>query len=172
MGHPGATKMAKVDLNRNRESILQAHKEVFDTKNPINWALFGYEGQSNVLKVVSKGDGGLEELVDDLNSGKIMYAYLCVQDPNTSLPKYVFVNWQGEGVPEMRKGSCASHGRDVSAMLRGAHVTINARNEDDVEEEIVMDKVAKASGANYSIHKEKAVPIPEAGPVEEHGSVY
>ena len=38
-------------------------------------------------------DGGLEELVDELNSGKIMYAYCRVIDPNTSLPKFVLINW-------------------------------------------------------------------------------
>lgn len=37
---------------------------------------------------------------------------------------------------------------------QGAHVTINARAEEDVEPEIIMQKVAKASGANYSFHKE------------------
>ncbi|ELT87073.1 hypothetical protein CAPTEDRAFT_173451 [Capitella teleta] len=163
--------MAKVDLNRNRESILLAHKEVFDTNNPINWALFSYEGQTNVLKLVSKGDGGFEEFMDDLNSGKIMYGYLCVLDPNTNLPKYVFVNWQGEGVPEMKKGSCANHVRDVAALLRGAHVTINARSEEDLDEDDVMDKVSKASGSNYSVHKEKAVAVPEPSPVLQ-GSVY
>lgn len=38
--------------------------------------------------------------------------------------------------------------------LQGAHVTINARAEEDVEPDAVMQKVAKASGANYSFHKE------------------
>ena len=38
-------------------------------------------------------DGGLEELIDELNSGKIMYAYCRVQDPNTGLPKFVLINW-------------------------------------------------------------------------------
>ena len=33
-------------------------------------------------------------------------------------------------------------------------MTINARAEDDVEPEAIMQKVAKASGANYSFHKE------------------
>ena len=35
------------------------------------------------------------------------------------------------------------------------HVQINARNEDDVDEAVIMEKVKNASGANYSIHKEK-----------------
>lgn len=40
-------------------------------------------------------DGGLDELVDELNSGKILYAGLKVVDPNTNLPKYVLINWVG-----------------------------------------------------------------------------
>ncbi|KAK2166215.1 hypothetical protein NP493_1329g00028 [Ridgeia piscesae] len=161
--------MAKVDLNTNREELLRVHKEVSNPSNATDWALFGYEGQTNVLKVVAKGDGGLEELVDELNSGKIMYAYCRVIDPNTSLPKFVLINWQGEGVPELKKGKYAHHASDVAFLLRGAHVTINARSEDDVDEDAIKDQVSKASGSNYSIHKEKPKPQPPIKPV---GSVY
>ena len=35
------------------------------------------------------------------------------------------------------------------------HVQINARNEDDVDEAVIMEKVKNASGSNSSIHKEK-----------------
>lgn len=38
-------------------------------------------------------DGGLEELVEELNSGKVMYGFCRVQDPNSGLPKYVLINW-------------------------------------------------------------------------------
>jgi len=38
-------------------------------------------------------DGGIEELTEELSGGKILYAYLKVIDPNTSLPKFVFINW-------------------------------------------------------------------------------
>lgn len=33
-------------------------------------------------------------------------------------------------------------------------MTINARAEEDVEPECVMEKVARASGANYAFHRE------------------
>lgn len=59
-----------------------------------NRALYGYEGQSNCLKVISTGDGGLVELADELNSGKIMYAFVSVQDAKTSLTKFLLINWQ------------------------------------------------------------------------------
>ena len=38
-------------------------------------------------------DGGISEMSEDLNSGSIMYAFCQVQDPKTSLPKYVLINW-------------------------------------------------------------------------------
>jgi len=162
--------MAPVDLNKNREAILRVHKEVSDPHCATNWALFGYDGQTDVLKFVNKGDGGISELVDELNSGRIMYAYIKVLDPNTNLSKFVFINWQPDGVPENRKGACASHVRDVENLLRGAHVSVNARSEDDVDEELIKSKVSKASGANYSFHKEKKSTVPDV--IAPVGSVY
>lgn len=38
-------------------------------------------------------DGGLEEMVEELNSGKVMYAFCRVRDPNSGLPKYILINW-------------------------------------------------------------------------------
>jgi hypothetical protein len=46
---------------------------------------------------------------EDLNASKIMYGFLRLQDPKTSLPKYVFFHWQGESVPGSRKGKAATH---------------------------------------------------------------
>lgn len=57
-------------------------------------ALFGYEGQTNELKLVSSGEGGVQELCEDLNSGKIMYAYVRIEDPKTGLKKFLLINWQ------------------------------------------------------------------------------
>lgn len=47
---------------------------------------------------VCVSDGGLEELVEELNSGKVMYAFCRVQDPNSGLPKYVLINWVSAGL--------------------------------------------------------------------------
>lgn len=41
---------------------------------------------------------------------------------------------------------CVSIYTHVSIVIQGAHVTINARNEDDVDSDTILDKVAKASG--------------------------
>lgn len=131
-------------------------------------ALFGYEGQSNDLKVVSKGSGGIEEMIDDLNSGKIMYAFVKVNDPKTSLPKYVLINWQGEGANTVRKGICANHLRDVERFFHGAHLTINARNEEEVEPQLIIEKISKV-GTAYSF---KAPRSDTSGPTLPVGTTY
>ncbi|KAG8232401.1 hypothetical protein J437_LFUL013972, partial [Ladona fulva] len=155
-----------INLSKNRDTLLSAWKEVVDDKCKTNWALFGYEGQTNDLKVVSKGEGGIEELTDDLNSGKIMYAFCKVIDPKTSLPKCVLINWQGEGAPLVRKGTCANHVRDVARFFIGAHVTINARTEEEVDPDIIMDKVSKSTGSAYSFKDRDTMDVSQdCGPV-------
>ncbi|KAM8761348.1 drebrin-like b isoform 3-T3 [Acanthopagrus schlegelii] len=161
-----------VNLSKNGPALTAAFKEVVDEKSSTNWALFTYEGNSNDIRLAEKGDGGLEELVEELNSGKVMYAFCRVQDPNSGLPKYVLINWTGEGVKDARKGICANHVSSMANFLKGAHVTINARAEDDVEPEAIMQKVAKASGANYSFHKESSSRFQDSGPQGPVGSVY
>ena len=41
-------------------------------------------------------DGGLDEMMDEMSGGKVLYAFLQVTDPNTQLPKNVLVNWVRE----------------------------------------------------------------------------
>lgn len=86
-----------------------AWKAVLDPDNPVDWALFGYEGTTFDLKLIGQGEDGVEEMVDDLNANKIMYAFCRVQDTKTSLDKFVIINWQGESVPGTRKGICTTH---------------------------------------------------------------
>uniref|UniRef100_A0A1L8E5W7 Putative drebrin n=1 Tax=Nyssomyia neivai TaxID=330878 RepID=A0A1L8E5W7_9DIPT len=153
-----------VNLSKNREALVAAWQEVLDDKSDTDWALFGYEGQTNDLKVVGTGNGGITELNDDLNSGKIMYAFVRVQDQKTSLAKNILINWQGEGAPVLRKGVCANHTRDVANLLKGAHLTINARLEDDVDEERILHKLSLV-GSAYSFKEPRGVEEPQRGPV-------
>ncbi|XP_043537109.1 drebrin-like b isoform X2 [Chiloscyllium plagiosum] len=160
-----------LNLSRNGPALQAAYQDVVNDKTSTDWALFTYEGNSNDLRVAGTGDGGLEELVEELNSGKVMYAFCRVKDPNSGLPKYVLINWTGEGVKDARKGLCANHVSTVANFLKGAHVTINARADEDVEPEVIINKVAKASGANYSFHKESSR-FQDTQPQGPVGSVY
>ncbi|KAM9841279.1 drebrin-like a isoform 2-T2 [Aulostomus maculatus] len=159
-----------VNLSKNGAELMAAYKEVVDCKAATDWALFTYEGNSNDIRLAEKGGGGLEEMVEELNSGKVMYAFCRVQDPNSGLPKYVLINWTGEGVQNSRKGLCANHVSSMANFLKGAHVTINARGEDDVEPDVILAKVARASGGNFNFNKQE--PQHRGAPRGPVGSVY
>ncbi|XP_037693158.1 drebrin-like protein isoform X4 [Choloepus didactylus] len=160
-----------VNLSRNGPALQEAYVRVVAEKSPTDWALFTYEGNSNDIRLAGTGEGGLEEMVEELSSGKVMYAFCRVKDPNSGLPKFVLINWTGEGVNDARKGACANHVSTMANFLKGAHVTVNARAEEDVEPEAIMQKVAKASGANYNFHRESSR-FQDTGPQAPVGSVY
>ncbi|XP_075160944.1 actin binding protein 1 [Haematobia irritans] len=153
-----------INFDKHRPHIVKAWKDVLDDNSTTDWALFGYEGQSNDLKVVSTGDGGIAELSDDLNSGKIMYAFVRIEDPKTGLKKFLLINWQGEGAPVLRKGTCANHIRDVEKILSGAHLTINARNEDDIDIDRLLKKMSTVSSA-YSFKEPRIVQEEQKTPI-------
>uniref|UniRef100_A0A8C3V9D4 ADF-H domain-containing protein n=1 Tax=Catharus ustulatus TaxID=91951 RepID=A0A8C3V9D4_CATUS len=100
-----------LNLAKNGRALQEAYGSVVAAGSRTDWALFTYEGNSNDLRVAGSGDGGLEEMVEELNSGKVMYGFCRVKDPNSGLPKYVLINWTGEGVNDVRKGACANHVR-------------------------------------------------------------
>lgn len=153
-----------INLDKHKEALISAWRDVLDEKTETNWALYGYEGLTNDLKFVSKGDGGLTELIDDLNSGKIQYAFLKVDVPNGSISKYVLINWQGEGAPTVRKGTCANHIKHVANFFTGFHLTMHARTEDDLDEKIILDKLAKA-GSAFNFKSSRPEELPPSGPV-------
>jgi len=47
----------------------------------------------------------------------------------SQLPKFLQINWCGDGVPEVKKGLFHTHSSSVARFLRGTHVVISARNE-------------------------------------------
>ena len=66
-------------------------------------------------------EGELADLIDEFSDGKVMFAFVKVKDPNTSLPKYVLIGWCGEGVPERTKGYFTSYSNAVVKVL---HVSL------------------------------------------------
>ena len=61
----------------------------------------GYVKGSNKLKLITLSDGGILDLEEDLNDGKILFFLLHHSKTfeNGKAPKLVLVNWCGDGVP-------------------------------------------------------------------------
>lgn len=54
--------------------------------------------------------------------------------------------------------------QDVANFFKGAHITINARTEDDVEPDVILSRVAKASATKLNL-KERSEPVENTAPV-------
>ncbi|KAL1924197.1 uncharacterized protein VTP21DRAFT_7232 [Calcarisporiella thermophila] len=159
-----------VNFNTHSQDLQSSYASVLNNDASVNWALYGYDRGTNDLKLIATGDGGLEELAEEFNDGQIQYAFARVQDPNFDLPKFILISWVGSGVPENKKGLFNSHLSDISSrFLKGYHLQINARSEEDVDPEYIMKRVAESSGAKYSIHREAPKPQEPILPVR---SVY
>ncbi|XP_073095334.1 drebrin-like protein isoform X8 [Manis javanica] len=123
------------NLSRNGPALQEAYLRVVTEKSPTDWALFTYEGNSNDIRVAATGEGGLEEMVEELNSGKVMYAFCRVKDPNSGLPKFVLINWTGEGVNDVRKGACANHVSTMASFLKKEEENRRLEEQRRVQEE-------------------------------------
>jgi hypothetical protein len=136
-----------VDLKKNKDEILDAWKKVTENEDGYDWALFGYESKSTILKVDAIGSGGIETVAEEINEGKIQYAYVRIIDPNTHLIKFLLVNFQGEAVLDLvHKGTCSNHIRDISKLLKN-QLTITASTIDDLDEDLIISKLSKITSA-------------------------
>jgi len=163
--------MPSVNLQRHGTQMQKELQAVRDPKDSTDWVLFGYDGKTFDLKVVATGEDGIEELVDDLNPSKILYGFIQVKDPKSTLPKFVFLHWQGEGCPVTLKGQASNLLKDVQKFVGSYQITITARNEDEVDVKEIMKQVEKASTSKFCFKTRKEIPK-NAIPVTDVKSVY
>jgi Cofilin/tropomyosin-type actin-binding protein len=101
--------------------------------------------------VHEEGDDGVYGMKESLNDGKVLFGYLAVAMGSTL--KLVYISYCGEGVTGMKKGLFNQQVQFVGQkVFHPYHVQINARNEDDIDEEQIGGVVKKGFGANF--HKE------------------
>ena len=141
--------MSSINFSTFSQQLEKAHKDVLSESAPTNWALFGYVGGSD-LGVISTGQGGLDELLDEFEDGKIQFAICRVHDRQSSLHKVVFISWCPEGVPVFKKSLFSSHSADVRRRFSGYHVEVTARTDLDLDSGEIMRKVSDSAGVNYS----------------------
>lgn len=77
-------------------------------------------------------------------------------------------------MPESKKGLFHSHSATVAAFLKASHIQINARNEDDVEPEVILKRLADSGGAKYSVQQKQAsaAAVPARDRIAPVGSAY
>jgi len=144
-----------VNFSANGKEIKRTYDSILNGDSSFEWALYGYEDRTNELELVDSGCG-LEKLSEEFDEDEYQYAFVRVNDPNTNLPKFVFISWCGESVPFIKKGRYNANTNDILRFFDGFHIHINARSKFDVDPDEIMKKVKSCSGANYSYHEKEA----------------
>ncbi|KAG4098295.1 hypothetical protein H8356DRAFT_991492 [Neocallimastix lanati (nom. inval.)] len=145
-----------VSFSANGKEVKSAYDSILSGESTYEWALYGYQDGTNEIELVDSGSG-LEKLCDEFDEEEYQYAFARVIDPNSNLPRFVFISWCGESVPFTKKGMYNAFTNDVLRFFSGFHIHINARSKFDVDPEEIMKKVKNSSGANYSFHQKQTV---------------
>lgn len=146
--------MTTLSISEHREDILNSYDKIL--KSSGQWVIYSYAGSSKTqLEVVASGDDGLDGLSQEFIDFKIMYAFCMVEDPKTTLNKLVFINWQGPDVGGLMRGRAANHLNDIYRLFKGGYLKIHASSEDDVDPELLLAEVSRASSTTYTFKTDR-----------------
>lgn len=154
VARPSVPKESNAEVSIGDEaSGSAAIGKVRNDNDDTDWVLFGYEGQSNVVVLVSTGNGGIEEMKQHLKPDSINYGLVRVYDcyDGHTTTKFVLILWVGENVKIMRKARITTHKGTVLSFLGQYHTDIPCSNHDEINQEIIMTKVQDASGTAIHI---------------------
>uniref|UniRef100_A0A915Q400 SH3 domain-containing protein n=1 Tax=Setaria digitata TaxID=48799 RepID=A0A915Q400_9BILA len=93
-------------------------------------------------------DGGMEELSRSFTAGRLQYGIGAVKWGASASAKIVLIHWQGEGVPSSRLVATANHATELKRFLRGVHVIVIARSEEDADMESILRVVSRLPGVS------------------------
>jgi len=148
---PSPTVITFVDEDGIRGAIKEVRSDNVDT----DWLLLGYEGNTKVF-LQAKGDGGLEELIQQLKPDQVQYGLYRTTDTvdNTVAVKFVLILWVGESVAVTRKARITTHKGELTSFIGQYHVDCSCSNLQEINEDIIRDLVQRASGtASYVKNK-------------------
>lgn len=141
---------------------------------PINYTTYSREIEEQYLKVVRGDDpdttwliispnskkeytpefvgSGFSEFLQTFDDGKAQYGMARVSPPGSDVEKLILIGWCPDSAPMKTRASFAANfGTVANQMLKGYHIQVTARDEDDLDEKDLLQKISNAAGARYSI---------------------
>lgn len=134
------------------DAVKAAVDDVRNDATETNFLVLGYEaGKPNTIELVASGKGGLAEMKTYLAPDFLGYCYLRVisGDLESRRPKFISISFSGENVGLVKKGKMGTHVSAISSLFIYSHIHVQASLPSDLEEEDLMSRVKKASGADY-----------------------
>jgi len=131
----------------DESSIRDAVADVRSDKTDTNFVVLTYEGD-NTIKLLASGTGGVGELASHLDDKIVAYGIVRVTEKfdESEIVRFVFIKWQGTGIPRMLKARVGTHTGSVKDIFSPYHVDIDADTLKELDESVVRDVVRKNAG--------------------------
>lgn len=139
--------------SRAREIEAEYLKIVKGTDETTTWLIIG----PNELKEYGPEATGnnFSDFLQSFDDTKVQYGLARVSPPGSDVYKLILIGWCPESASMKSRASFSSNFAVVANnILRGYHVQVTARDEDDLNEQELLTKISNAAGARYSIQSE------------------
>ena len=141
-------------LDTSDPALKEIVAKVRSDTDPASWCVLGYEGKAKII-LKNSGSGSFMGAMEELEDGAVNYCLLRVEggrDQESKSVKFVSVVWVGPSVGGMQKGRVGAHKADILEPILGwTVVDMQVDDMDDLTEDIIREKLKKASGANYDL---------------------
>ncbi|SCU92796.1 LAFA_0F12926g1_1 [Lachancea sp. 'fantastica'] len=143
-----------IDYTTHCHAIEDAFQKVVRASDDeIDWLILTPNGQKQY--VPEKLGSGFSEFLGSFEESKVEYGLARVSPPGSDVQKLVLVGWCPDNAPLKTRASFASNfGVVANQVLKSYHIQVTARDEDDLDEKELLNKVSNAAGARYSIQNE------------------
>mmetsp|Transcript_10300 Transcript_10300/g.23851 ORF Transcript_10300/g.23851 Transcript_10300/m.23851 type:complete len:221 (-) Transcript_10300:60-722(-) len=160
---------ARLDVSAT--NLKDAIADVRSDSSETTWCVFTYQGKTTIV-LKSKGTGGMDAMKAGLDDAEVSYCLLRVEsgDQESRRVKFVFLVYVGPSVGGLTKGRVGGHKGDIKQLMGQSHVDFQTDDPEDLTEENIKDRLAKASGANYDLGSNAAGYESKAGDIKAKAS--
>ncbi|KAH7821041.1 cofilin/ADF [Monocercomonoides exilis] len=158
---------------KNEEEVREVVADIKNDATETNFVVLGYEdGKSNCIQLVAKGTEGIAGVLPLMTPTFMGYAYIRVisGDAESRRPKFIFISFSGESVSLVKKGKMGTHVSSINTLFGYSHIQVQASLPSELDEADLMDKVKKASGADYDSGSNKGGYTSKVTEIKAEGS--
>lgn len=137
---------------KDEEAIKAAIADVRSDDKETDYVVLGYEeGKQNCIELVASGTGGISQVLPYLKPDFMGYCLIRVisGDKESKRPKFITISFSGESIGLVKKGKMGTHISGVNTLFGYSHISVQASSPSELSEEDLMNRVKKASGADY-----------------------
>lgn len=149
-----------IDCTSHSREIEQAYlKVVRGDDADITWLVISPNEKKEYFPAFVGSE--FSEFLETFDDAKVQFGLARVSPPGSDVEKLILIGWCPDSAPMKTRASFAANfGTVANQVLKGYHVQVTARDEDDLDEKELLQKISNAAGARYSIQMNTSTPKP------------